>query len=323
MKPDCLLLKPLPQKAREALGHAFNVHEMWLADDPAVLVSRLGGQCRFVVASGGAPCKADLLDQLPGLEIVGNFGVGYDSVDTAACAKRGIVVTNTPDVLNDEVADTTIALLLGAIRRMPQADAFVRAGKWPDGNFPLTGTLIGKKIGILGFGRIGQTIAKRLSGFNIASISYHARSAKTGLPFRYYERLTDMAADSDVLIVITPGGAATHHLVNREVLEALGPRGCLVNVARGPVVDETALIDCLRTGKLGCAGLDVFEFEPQVPAALMALDNVALAPHVGSGTTYTRDAMGMLVVDNLVSWKEGKGPLTPVPETPVPPRSGR
>ena len=320
MKPDCLLLKPLPAKARTALDHAFGVHELWQASDQEKLVKELGDRCRFVVCSGGAACGADLIGKLPRLEIVGNFGVGYDSVDTAACARRGIVVTNTPDVLNDEVADTTIALLLGAIRRMPQADSFVRSGQWLKGAFPLTGTLIGRKIGILGFGRIGQTIAKRLSGFNIASIAYHARSPKADLPFRYYDDLVKLATDSDVLIVITPGGPATHHLVNRAVIEALGPEGCLVNVARGPVVDETALIDCLQKGKLGSAGLDVFEFEPKVPAELMALDNVALAPHVGSATTYTRDAMGMLVVNNLIAWKDGKAPLTPVPETPVPVR---
>lgn len=316
MKPDCVMLKPLPQKPREVLGEAFTVHELWREEHPQAALARLAGQCRFLVVAGGAACGPSVLEALPKLEIVGNFGVGYDSIDTAACAKRGIIVTNTPDVLNDEVADTTIALLLGALRRMPQADQYVRSGQWLSGAFPLTGTLIGKRVGILGFGRIGQTIAQRLSGFKIAGISYHARSERPGVPYRYHANLIDMARESDVLIVITPGGAATQHLVNREVIEALGPEGCLVNVARGSVVDEAALIDCLKTGKLGSAGLDVFEHEPKVPAELVALSNVALAPHIGSATTYTRDAMGMLVVNNLIAWKEGKPPLTPVPETP-------
>lgn len=322
MKPDCVMLKPLPQKARTALEEAFSVHELWQASDPQALLTSVSDRCRFLVVAGAARCDEGVLSALPKLEIVGNFGVGYDSIDTSTCAKRGIVVTNTPDVLNDEVADTTIVLLLGAIRRMPQADAFVRSGAWLKGNFPLTGTLIGRRIGIVGFGRIGQTIAKRLSGFNLGGIAYHARSPKAELPFRYYSRLVEMAHDSDALIIITPGGTATHHLVNREVIEALGPQGCLVNVARGPVVDEAALIECLKTGKLGSAGLDVFEHEPQVPAELIALDNVALAPHVGSATTYTRDAMGMLVVENLIAWKDNGRALTPVPETPVADKSG-
>lgn len=318
MKPECVMLKPLPQKPRAVLGDEFSVVELWNEKDAAATLAALSERCRFLVVSGGAKCDTGILTALPKLEIVGNFGVGYDSIDTSVCAKRGIVVTNTPDVLNDEVADTTIALLLGALRRMPQADQYVRSGQWLKGAFPLTGTLIGKRIGILGFGRIGQTIAQRLSGFKIAGISYHARSERMGVPYRYYGSLVEMARDSDVLIVITPGGPSTQHLVNREVIEALGPEGCVVNVARGSVVDEAALIDCLKSGKLGSAGLDVFEHEPQVPAELIALSNVALAPHVGSATTYTRDAMGMLVVDNLIAWKNGKAPLTPVPETPSP-----
>jgi lactate dehydrogenase-like 2-hydroxyacid dehydrogenase len=205
---------------------------------------------------------------------------------------------------------------LAAIRRIPQADRFVREGRWTSEAFPLSPTLIGRMVGVVGFGRIGQTIAKRLSSFAVRGVCYHARRPREGSPLPYYADLVAMARDCDVLIVITPGGPETRHLVSREVMEALGPGGCLVNVARGSVVDEAALLDCLRSRKLGMAGLDVFEREPQVPPEFFALDNVVLAPHIGSATHHTRDAMGMLVVENLVAWKHGKPPLTPVPETP-------
>lgn len=321
MRPDCLLTKPLPEGARTVLDQHFTVHELWTATDANSLIAAIAPECRYAIGAGGAKVGRDIIDALPKLEIIGNYGVGYDGIDTAACAARGIVVTNTPNVLNDEVADTTIALLLAAIRRIPQADHFVREGRWPKENFPLTHTLINRMVGFVGFGRIGQTIAKRLSSFAIKGIAYHARRPNPDVPYPYYANLVDLAHDCDVLIVITPGGAGTRHLVNRQVMEALGPGGCLVNVARGTVVDEAALVECLASGKLGMAGLDVFEHEPKVPEALFKMANVALAPHVGSATNWTRNAMGMLVVDNLIAWKDGKAPLTPVPETPVP--SGR
>lgn len=319
-RPDVLLPKPIPEAARVVLDREFEVLELWKAADPQAAIAAIAPRCRFAISSGGWKYDEALLATLPKLEIVANYGVGYDPIDTAACARRGIVATNTPDVLNDEVADTTIALLLAAIRRIPQADRYVRAGKWLEKPFPLTPTLIGRMVGIVGLGRIGLTIAKRLEAFAIRGIVYHSRHPKSDAPYPYYANLVDMARDCDVLIVIVPGGAGTRHLINRDVLEALGPGGCLVNVARGTVVDEAALVECLKSGRLGMAGLDVFENEPTVPEELFALENVVLAPHVGSGTHHTRDAMGMLVVENLVAWKEGRAPVTPVPETPVPPR---
>jgi lactate dehydrogenase-like 2-hydroxyacid dehydrogenase len=316
MLPVCLLPKPIPEAARVVLDREFDVLELWRQADADAALARIAPTCRFAVCSGHFPYDASLLERMPALEIVANYGVGYDSIDTAAFARRGVVATNTPDVLNDEVADTTMALLLAAIRRIPQADRFVREGRWTSEAFPLSPTLIGRMVGVVGFGRIGQTIAKRLSSFAVRGVCYHARRPREGSPLPYYADLVAMARDCDVLIVITPGGPETRHLVSREVMEALGPGGCLVNVARGSVVDEAALLDCLRSRKLGMAGLDVFEREPQVPPEFFALDNVVLAPHIGSATHHTRDAMGMLVVENLVAWKHGKPPLTPVPETP-------
>jgi lactate dehydrogenase-like 2-hydroxyacid dehydrogenase len=317
MRPECLLPNPLPEAAEAALDRAFEVVRLWKEADREAAFARVAPRLRFL-AGVGFKVDRPALARLPALEIVGNFGVGYDAVDTTACAERGIVVTNTPDVLNDEVADTTIALLLSAIRRIPQGDRFVRDGRWETEKFPLTASLIGRNVGIVGFGRIGQTIAHRLSSFAVRGVCYHARRPRPEVRYPYYASLVDMARDCDVLIVITPGGAETKNLIGREVLEALGPGGCLVNVARGSVVDEAALIECLEHGRLGMAGLDVFENEPRVPERLRALDNVVLAPHVGSATHHTRQAMGLLVVDNLVAWKEGRCPPTPVPETPVP-----
>jgi lactate dehydrogenase-like 2-hydroxyacid dehydrogenase len=274
---------------------------------------RVGG-----IATGGhhRPVNEALIEKLPGLQIISNFGVGYDTVDAKLAGARGIVVTNTPDVLNDEVADTTIGLLIAAVRELPQADRHVRDGKWPRGAYPLTaGTLRGRTIGIVGMGRIGQAIARRIEGFDLP-IVYHSRNKQAGVAYRHYPKLLDMARDVDTLIVIVPGGPATKNMINAEVLEALGPNGVLVNIARGSVVDEPALIAALQQKKILSAGLDVFAEEPNVPAELIALDNVVLLPHVGSASQHTRRAMGQLVIDNLLAWAEGKPPLTPVPETP-------
>lgn len=316
MRPDALQPKPLPEGAQRLLEQHFTVHKLWTAADPDTMLADLAPRCAYAVCTGHYPFDAGFFQRFPHLEIVSNYGVGYDTIDTAAAAQRGIVVTNTPGVLDDEVADTTIALILSTIRRIPQADAYVRAGRWLEKPFPLTATLVGRSIGLVGMGRIGQAIAKRLSAFAVKDIAYHTRRPQPDLPYRYAPKLLDMARDVDVLVVIVPGGVDTRHLVDRAVMEALGPGGCLINVARGSVVDETALIDCLTTGKLGMAGLDVFEDEPRVPPALFTLENVVLTPHVGSATAQTRNAMGLLVVENLIAWKDGRAPITPVPETP-------
>jgi lactate dehydrogenase-like 2-hydroxyacid dehydrogenase len=261
------------------------------------------------------------MQKFPRLEVVAGMGVGYDAVDAKWAGEHGIVVTNTPGVLDDEVADSTIALLLNTLRQLPQAERYLRAGKWPEKPFPLTvSTLRNRSIGIIGMGRIGQAIAKRIEAFG-RPIVYHSRKPAPGVKYRHYPELLAMARDVDTLIAIVPGGSATKHMINREVLEALGPDGVLINVARGSVVDEKALIDALRAKKILSAGLDVFEDEPRVPKELIEMDHVVLFPHVASASVETRRAMGQLVVDNLKAWAAGKPPLTPVPETPWPPKS--
>jgi lactate dehydrogenase-like 2-hydroxyacid dehydrogenase len=246
--------------------------------------------------------------------MVACYGVGYDGIDTDTCAARGIPVSHTPHVLNEEVATTAIMLMLALYRNLMIDDAYVRAGRWAsEGSAPLSRSADNRKVGILGLGRIGQAIADKLAVFN-AEVVYHSRSPKD-VPLEYYADLTAMARDVDVLICITPGGPATHHIVNRNVLDALGPDGTLINVSRGSVVDETALIAALQDGRLGWAGLDVFDAEPHVPAALIKMDNVVLLPHVGSATHETRAAMGKLVVDNLIAHLDTGWLLTPIPET--------
>jgi lactate dehydrogenase-like 2-hydroxyacid dehydrogenase len=247
---------------------------------------------------------------------VANFGVGCDAIDVAACVRRGIIITNTPGVLDDEVADTTIGLLLSTIRRLPMLDGFVRSGGWASAKAPWTATLVGKRVGIVGMGRIGQAVARRLSGFALAEVAYHTRRPVQGLGLRHQPDLVSLAREVDALIVIVPGGTATNGLVTREVLEALGPTGCFINVARGSVVDELALLELLQTGQLGMAGLDVFINEPNPDPRFFELDNVVLLPHVGSATHETRERMGALVVDNLLAWKDGRSLLTPLLETP-------
>jgi lactate dehydrogenase-like 2-hydroxyacid dehydrogenase len=257
-----------------------------------------------------------LLAALPKLRIISSFGVGYDHIDVKAAAKRGIIVTHTPDVLTEEVADTAIGLLLNTVRELPQAERYVRAGKWPSGNYPLSrATLRNRTVGIVGLGRIGIAIARRLEAFGVP-IVYHTRQKRPELAYRHYPQLLDMARDADTLIVIVPGGAATKNMINADVLDALGPNGIVINVARGSVIDEPALIAALRERRILAAGLDVFAAEPQVPDELLAMDNVVLLPHVGSASEFTRAKMDQLLVDNIRAWAAGKPPLTPVPETP-------
>jgi len=250
---------------------------------------------------------------LPNLKVIASFGVGYDAINADAAAERGILVSNTPDVLNDEVADTAIMLWLAVAKEMIPAEAWARSGNWEtSGAFPLARTVRGRKVGILGLGRIGKTIAGMTEMFG-AEVSYHSRSQKD-VPYQYFAVLTEMARAVDVIFVITPGGAGTEKLVNREVIDALGPKGILINIARGSVVDETALIAALEDGRLGAAGLDVFEAEPNIPAALKAMPNVVLLPHIGSATVETRAAMGDLVCDNLDAWATKGRVVTPVSE---------
>jgi lactate dehydrogenase-like 2-hydroxyacid dehydrogenase len=254
---------------------------------------------------------------LPALEIIANFGVGYDRIDARHAASKGIIVTNTPDVLNEEVADLTLGLLLCTVRELPQAERFVREGRWTSANYPLSSSLQRRTVGIVGLGRIGKAIAKRLDAFGV-TVVYFGRSQQKSVERRYYPSLVQMARDVDTIIVCAPGGKETENLIDAPVLEALGANGILINVARGSLVDEPALIAALKKGTILAAGLDVFAEEPRVPAELLALQNTVLLPHVGSASHLTRDAMGQLVADNLISWFEGRGPITPVPETPYP-----
>ncbi|MGL4439529.1 MAG: 2-hydroxyacid dehydrogenase [Bosea sp. (in: a-proteobacteria)] len=296
------------------LDAAFSVHELPADPSGFAALAHVRG-----VAMAGNHRRMDgaLMDQLPKLEIIANFGVGYDSIDAVAAATRGIIVTNTPDVLTEEVADLALGLLLCTVRQLPQSDRYLRAGKWLEKGYPLTTSLRTRKVGIVGLGRIGKAVAKRLEAFGV-SICYHGRSRQSDVAYRYYPSLVKMAEDVDTLVSVAPGGDSTRHMINAEVLHALGPDGIVVNVGRGSVVDEQALVTALRDKVILSAGLDVFDDEPNVPAELIAMDHIVLLPHVGSATVHTREGMGQLQVDNLVGWFAGKGPVTPVAETPWP-----
>ncbi|MFM7345610.1 MAG: 2-hydroxyacid dehydrogenase [Tagaea sp.] len=309
-KPDCLALATLPPTCWARLEERFTVHKGPAAPERLAFVKPMAERLRFTLASGGGGMSGELIRALPKLEIVSCFGVGYDGVDVAAASERNIPVTNTPDVLNDCVADTTMGLLLGIMRLLPQADRFVREGKWLKEPQPLTTSVHHKKMGIVGLGRIGKTIAKRALGFDM-EVAYHGRTPQA-VPFQYHASVESLAAWCDVLVIITPGGAETRNMIDAKVLKALGPKGYLVNISRGSVVDEPALLDALKNKAIAGAGLDVFAEEPRVPPDFFALDNVVLAPHVGSATVETRKAMGDLAVDNLIAVLEGRKPLTRV-----------
>jgi lactate dehydrogenase-like 2-hydroxyacid dehydrogenase len=314
---DVLLLAPSPVVEEALRSRGLNAVHVWEAEDVGALLARVGPTMRGLASTYHARVGAALLDELPRLEIIAHFGVGYETVDVAAAAARGIVVTHTPDVLTEEVADTALGLLLCTVRELPQADRYLRAGRWEQAPYPLTDTLRGKTVGIFGLGRIGRAIAKRCEAFGL-NVLYFGRSPQRDVTYGYRSMLVDLARDSDVLVVAAPATPGTRNAVDAAVLAALGPSGTLINIARGSLVDEDALVQALSTRTIRAAGLDVFAHEPHVPAALIAMDNVVLLPHVGSASVATRNAMAALVADNLVSWFAGKGPLTPVPETPYP-----
>nr|WP_281365620.1 2-hydroxyacid dehydrogenase [Nocardioides panzhihuensis] len=282
-------------------------------DTRAAFLAEHGASIGAVVTTGRTGVPADLMAQLPALGAIVNFGVGYDTTDVEAAAARGVLISNTPDVLTDCVADTAIGLAIDTLRRLSAADRFVRRGDWSGASYPLTRKVSGKRVGIVGLGRIGQAIATRFEAFG-CPISYHSRREVPGSPYAYAASPADLAADVDILVLATSGGSGTQHLVDRQVLEALGPDGYLINIARGSVVDQDALVDLLLTGGIAGAGLDVYTDEPTVPAELMALDNVVLLPHLASGTVETRAAMEQLALDNLDRWLADGTVLTPVPE---------
>jgi lactate dehydrogenase-like 2-hydroxyacid dehydrogenase len=318
MKPlDVLMPARGMALIEDEISARLPLHRLWLEPNPDLWLAEWAPRLRAIAMTGAhAPVDEAYMRKFPNLELIANFGVGYDNIDAKAAARLGIIVTNTPGVLDDEVADTALGLLIMTVRRLPQAERYLRAGLWSTkGAFPLSPSLRGRVVGVLGLGRIGKAIAARVSAFGV-EVVYHGRRAQPDVPYRYYPTLIDLAKASDVLIVVAPGGAATRHIINAEVLEALGPEGVLINIARGSLVDEKALIEALRTGKILAAGLDVFENEPSVPQELIALDNTVLLPHVGSASVRTRRAMAECVVENVFAWADGKPPLTPVPETP-------
>jgi lactate dehydrogenase-like 2-hydroxyacid dehydrogenase len=311
-KADVLVWGPMHAALTQNLDRDFNVHNRWEIKDLNAWATEHGDKVRGVITSGVYGTDNAVLDLLPNLQVVNSFGVGYDAVDTAYLARRGIQLSNTPDVLNNAVAETAMALMLCVSRRISQAERFVRAGQWLTGKFPLGNDLSGKTCGIVGLGKIGKTIAKRAAAFDMNIAYFRRGQAYSDVSYTHYGDLQELAKVSDYLIVIVPGGPETQHLINRDVLKALGPKSYLINVARGSVVDEQALVASLLESEIAGAGLDVFEDEPNVPAELLTLDSVVLTPHIGSGTYETRQAMADLVFANVSAYFADGTLVTPV-----------
>lgn len=311
-KTAILISGRLHEHAVTRIGDVFDVIAIERAD-VAQLTPEERARIRGVATFSAV--DAAFIDALPNLEIIAGFGVGYDAIDAAHAGRNGVMVTNTPDVLTDEVADTAVGLLLGTLREFSKAEAWLRDGKWRStGPYPLSrATLRGRAIGIYGMGRIGQAIAQRLEVFGV-SIAYHNRNPVEGVSYAYHPSLLELARNVDTLICVAPGGAATQNAINAEVLAALGPQGVFINVGRGSTVDEAALAAALADGTILAAGLDVFADEPNVPDGLLVAENAMLLPHIGSASQHTRRTMADLVVDNLESWFTGNGALTPVAE---------
>ena len=317
-KIDLLIYGPGRPILQNGFSDQFVLHHFETTHDLERLTPEVAGKIRgAAITYNTVRGDAKTLARFPKLEIVAAFGVGYDHVDAAYARDHNIMVTNTPDVLTEEVADVAMGLLIATLREFVKADRYVRSGLWQTQNYPLSvGSLRDRKIGIVGMGRIGQAIARRLDA-SLVPVVYHSRNPSKDVSYKHYPDLIEMAKAVDTLMVIVPGGASTNKMINAEVLKALGPRGVLVNVARGSVVDEAALVQALKSGTILAAGLDVFAAEPTVPEELKTMQNVVLLPHIGSASVVTRNAMDQLVVDNIRTWFAGKPPLTPVAETPV------
>ena len=311
-RPRVLLSGPVPPGLQARLDGMFDSVVLSAQPDPAAFLKSEAPSFEALLTTGKTGADAALINALPSIRAISHFGVGYDNVDVGAASGRGIPVSNTPDVLNDCVADLAIGLLLDTARGISASDRFVRRGEWPKGMFPLATRVSGKKLGIAGLGRIGRTIAKRAQAFDM-DIRYFSRTPVASVEYKHEPSLVELARWCDFLMVVVAGGASTRNLVSREVLDALGPQGFLVNVSRGTVVDQQALVEALQARRIAGAGLDVFADEPNVPAELMTMDNVVLLPHVASATHETRKAMGDLVFDNLRSYFETGRLLTPVP----------
>jgi len=311
MKQPLIITGPMYPPTLAELEQTYDAHRLWTAPDKDALIAAMADRITAVASSNSGGINGAIMAKLPKLKTIAHFGVGYDTVDVDAARSRKIAVANTPDVLTEEVADLAFALVLSAVRRVPQGDKFVRDGKWLKGAMPLTDSVQAKTCGIVGMGRIGRAIAKRALAFNLR-IAYQGPNKKSDVSWTYFKDPVELAKEADIVIIACPGGEATRGLFNRAAIEALGPKGTLVNIARGTVIDETAMLEALQSGKLGSAGLDVFLDEPRVPDGFLALDNVVLQPHVGSATHQTRKAMGQLVIDNLAAHFAGKPLVTPI-----------
>jgi lactate dehydrogenase-like 2-hydroxyacid dehydrogenase len=315
-KPEIVLIGPLKPVVVKGLDAIGTVHKLAEAKDRDAFIAAQSQVRAIACSDTRESIPGDLMARFPNLEIVASFGVGYDHMDVKWAAAHNVILTNTPDVLTEEVADTALGLLLCTVREFPQAERYLRAGKWLERNYPLTkATLRNRTVGMVGMGAIGQAIARRLNAFGVPVV-YHTRKPRRDVNYLHCPSLVEMARAVDILMVIVPGGAGTANLINADVLDALGPDGILINMARGSVVDEPALIKALQDKRIMAAGLDVFAKEPDVPQELIAMDNVVLFPHLGSASVYTREKMDQLVVDNIAAWAAGKPPLTPVAETP-------
>lgn len=310
-KPEFLMIGSYPQWDMDDLEAKFTIHRLWEANDKPAFIAAIAPRIRAVGTRGDLVCGADIINALPNLEIITCFGVGTDGIDFTATRPRGIKVTNTPDVLTDDVADLAIALMISVAREMPQAERHLRAGKWPAGGVPPATRMSGKRLGIVGLGRIGMAIARRAEAFGMA-ISYFNRNPKPATGYHRYEALNDLAANSDFLVTAISAGPSTEKLISADVLNALGPAGFFVNIARGAVVDEEALIAALQNRTIKAAALDVYMNEPDIDRRFLTLENAVLLPHIGSGSVETRKAMGKLVRDNLDAHFAGKPLLTEV-----------
>jgi lactate dehydrogenase-like 2-hydroxyacid dehydrogenase len=317
-KIDLLIYGPSKPIVDNGFSDQFVLHSFETNHDLDRLTPAVAGKIRgAAVTYNSVRGDGTTLARFPKLEIVSSFGVGYDHIDANYAREHNIIVTNTPDVLTEEVADIAMGLLIATLREFVKADRYLRSGLWLTQQFPLSvGSLRDRKVGMVGMGRIGQAIGRRLDASHVPVV-YHSRNPAAGVSYKHYPDLIEMAKAVDTLILILPGGASTAKMINADVMKALGPRGVIINVARGSVVDEPALIAALKSGTILAAGLDVFANEPTVPDELRAMQNVVLLPHIGSASVVTRNAMDQLVVDNLKAWFSGKPPLTPVAETPL------
>jgi lactate dehydrogenase-like 2-hydroxyacid dehydrogenase len=312
MAQEVLMMGPIPSAQMKELEENYLIHRLWQAEDPEARLNEVRSRITGIVSTAWFGVSGKLIRALPNLEIISHFGVGYDNVDVLAAKERGVIVTNTPDVLTDDTADIGIGLVLAVFRRLVEGDIYVRSGQWGrKGPMPLGRTLRGRAMGIVGLGRIGHAVARRAEAFGI-DVSYFGPRQKKGVSYPYCADLAKLADWSEILVITCPYNAQTHHLIDAKILKALGRKGVLINIARGKIVDENALVDALEGGIISGAGLDVFENEPDVPSSLCRLDNVVLQPHQGSATVETRAAMAQLVVDNLRAYFEKAEVLTPI-----------